>query len=177
MSSTKYVTSCTPFHLFPTCKSASVGAVLRDVKFILIFYVGIYTGHLCCIFVTLPDEVCVCHTKRVGQNNLFYNCKSSQTCCSLVLSKKILWHCSLFTNPHPLGAAKSTKRFQCPTISGMILYQIPYYSLVIPTLFRGGGGGVRVFVDSCIIVWLLFWILQSQHDNHLGLLLLYIYEN
>ena len=87
MSSTKYVTPCTPFHLFPTCKSASVGAVLRNVKFILVFYVGIYTGHLCCI-VKLPDEVCISHTKRVGENKSFYNCKSSQTCCSLVLSKK-----------------------------------------------------------------------------------------
>ena len=89
MSSTKYVTPCTPFRLFPTCKSASVGAVLRNVKFILVFYVGIYTGHSCCI-VKLPDEVCVSHTKRVGENKSFYNCKSSQTCCSLVLSQKIL---------------------------------------------------------------------------------------
>ena len=85
---TKYVTPCTPFHLFPTCKSASVGAVLCNVKFILVFYVGIYTGHLCCI-VKLPDEVCVSHTKRVVGNKSFYNCKSSQTCCSLVLSKKL----------------------------------------------------------------------------------------
>ena len=52
------------------------------------FYVDIYTGHLSCI-VKLPDEVCVGHTKRVGENKSFYNCKSSQTCCSLVLSKKI----------------------------------------------------------------------------------------
>ena len=66
---------------------SSVGAVLRNEKFILVFYVGIYTGHLCCI-VKLPDEVCICHTKRVGQNKSFYNCKSLQTCCSLVLSKK-----------------------------------------------------------------------------------------
>ena len=88
MSSTKYVTSCTPFRLFHTCKSASVSAVLHNVKFILVFYVGIYyTGHLCCI-VKLPDEVCVSHTKCVGENKLFYNCKSSQTCCSLVLSKQ-----------------------------------------------------------------------------------------
>ena len=77
----------TPFRLFPTCKSASVGAVLRNVKFILVFYVRTYTGHLCCI-VKLPDEVCVSHTKRIGENKSFYNCKSSQTCCSLVLSKK-----------------------------------------------------------------------------------------
>ena len=89
MSSTKYVTPCTPFRLFPTCKSASVGAVLRNVKFILVFYVGTYTGHSCCI-VKLPDEVCVSHTKRVGENKSFYNCKSSQTCCSLVLSKKFM---------------------------------------------------------------------------------------
>ena len=32
MSHTKYVTPCAPFRLFPTCKSALVGAVLRDVK-------------------------------------------------------------------------------------------------------------------------------------------------
>ena len=75
MSSTKYVTP-------------SVGMVLRNVKFILVFYVGIYTGHLCCI-IKLSDEVCVSHTKRVGENKSFYNCKSSQTCCSLALSKKL----------------------------------------------------------------------------------------
>ena len=40
MSSTKYVTPCTPFRLFPTSKSALVGAVSRNVKFILVFYVG-----------------------------------------------------------------------------------------------------------------------------------------
>ena len=32
--------------------------------------------------------MCVSHTKRVGGNKSFYNCESSQTCCSLVLSKK-----------------------------------------------------------------------------------------
>ena len=64
------VTPCTSFRLFPTCKSASVDAVFRNVKFILVFYVGIYTGHLCCI-VKLPDEVCVGHTKRVGENKSF----------------------------------------------------------------------------------------------------------
>ena len=48
MSHTKYVTPCTPFRLFPTCKSALVGAVLRDVKSSLP-YVGICTGPLCCI--------------------------------------------------------------------------------------------------------------------------------
>ena len=32
MSHTKYVTPCAPFRQFPTCKSALVGAVLRDVK-------------------------------------------------------------------------------------------------------------------------------------------------
>ena len=85
MSRTKYVAPCTPSHLFPTCKSASVGAVLRNVKFILVFYVDIITGHLCCI-VKLPDEVCVSHTKRVRENKSFYNCKSSQMCCSLVLA-------------------------------------------------------------------------------------------
>ena len=67
MSRTKYVTPCTPSRLFPTCKSALVVAVLRNVKFILVSYVGIYTGHLCCI-VKLPDEVVVSHTKRVGKN-------------------------------------------------------------------------------------------------------------
>ena len=34
--------------------------------------------------------MCVSHTKRVGENKSFYNCKSSQTLCSLVLSKKKL---------------------------------------------------------------------------------------
>ena len=34
-------------------------------------------------------EVCGSHTKRVGENKSFYNCKSSQTCCSLVLSKNV----------------------------------------------------------------------------------------
>ena len=63
--------SCTPFRLFPTCKSALVGAVLRNVKFILVSYVGIYTGHLICCIVKLPDEVCVSHTKRVGENRRF----------------------------------------------------------------------------------------------------------
>ena len=89
MSRTKYVTPCTPsYACFPTCKPASVGAVLRSVKFIYFFGVGIYTGHLCCIIVKLPDEVCVSNTKRVGENESFYNFNSSQTCCSLVLSLK-----------------------------------------------------------------------------------------
>ena len=30
-------------------------------------FLGINTGMLCCI-VKLPDEVCVSHTKRVGEN-------------------------------------------------------------------------------------------------------------
>ena len=42
MSRTKFVAPCTPFGLFPTCKSALVGAGLRNVKFILVSYVGIY---------------------------------------------------------------------------------------------------------------------------------------
>ena len=87
MSRSKYVIPCTLFRMFATCKSASVGAVLRNVKFILVS-LGIYTGRLCCI-VKLPDVVCVSHTKHVGENKSFYNCKSSQTCCSLVLSNKI----------------------------------------------------------------------------------------
>ena len=48
MSHTKYVSPCAHFRLFPTCKSALVGAVLRDVK-IFTPYVGMYTGPLCCI--------------------------------------------------------------------------------------------------------------------------------
>ena len=56
MSRTKYVVPCAPFRLFPACKSTLVGAVLRNVKFILVYHVGTYTGHLCCI-VKLPDEV------------------------------------------------------------------------------------------------------------------------
>ena len=39
-----------------------IGAVLHNVKFILVSYVGIYTGHLRCI-LKLPDEVCVSHMK------------------------------------------------------------------------------------------------------------------
>ena len=88
MSRTKCVAPCTPFRLFPSCKSALVGAVLRNINFILVFKVCIYTGHLCCI-VKLPDEVCVSHTKCVGENKSFYNCKSSQTYCSLVSSLKL----------------------------------------------------------------------------------------
>ena len=51
MLRTKYVTPCTHFRLFPTCKSAPVGAILRNVKKkkILLPYVGIYTGPLRCI--------------------------------------------------------------------------------------------------------------------------------
>ena len=64
-------------------KSAFVGAVLCNVKFILVSYVGIYTGHLCCI-VELPDEVCISHMIQVGETKSFYNSKSLQTCYSLV---------------------------------------------------------------------------------------------
>ena len=59
MSSTKYVTPCTPFHLFPTCKSASVGAVLRNVKFICLLCRYIYRS------LTLYCKTPVSHTKRV----------------------------------------------------------------------------------------------------------------
>ena len=38
--------------------------VLTECK--LLYELGIYTGALCCI-VKLPDEVCVSHTKRVGE--------------------------------------------------------------------------------------------------------------
>ena len=69
------VAPCTPFCLFPTCKSALMGAVLRNVKFTLC--------KICCI-VKLPDEVYVSHTKRLGENKSFYNSKSSQMCCSSV---------------------------------------------------------------------------------------------
>ena len=37
MSRTKYVTPCTPRRLFPTCKSALIGAVLRNVKKIFFY--------------------------------------------------------------------------------------------------------------------------------------------
>ena len=36
---------------------------------------GIYTGTLCCIF-KLPDEVCVSHTKRVGEIKKLYDYSS-----------------------------------------------------------------------------------------------------
>ena len=43
MSRRKYVTPYTPFRLFPTCKSALGGAVLCNVKFILVYiYIYIY---------------------------------------------------------------------------------------------------------------------------------------
>ena len=46
----KKVTPCTPFRLFPTWKSALIGAVLRNVKNAFSLpYVGLYTGPLCCI--------------------------------------------------------------------------------------------------------------------------------
>ena len=47
----------------------SVG-LLRNVKFSI--PLGINTGMLCCI-IKLPDEVCVSHTKRVGEKKKFYN--------------------------------------------------------------------------------------------------------
>ena len=47
--------------------------VLTECK--LSYELGIYTGALCCI-VKLPDEVCVSHTKRVGEIKKLYNYSS-----------------------------------------------------------------------------------------------------
>ena len=44
-------------------------------KFKLQHELGIYTGTSCCI-VKLPDEVCVSHTKRVGEIKKLYNYSS-----------------------------------------------------------------------------------------------------
>ena len=58
----------------------SVGLFLTNLKFNK--PLGINTGMLCCI-VKVPDEVCVSHTKRVGEIKKLCN-YSSQKCCSLV---------------------------------------------------------------------------------------------
>ena len=50
------------YRLFPIRKSVGL---LRNVNFNI--PLGINTGMLCYI-VKLPDEVCVSHTKRVGEN-------------------------------------------------------------------------------------------------------------
>ena len=65
----------------------------------------------------------------------------------------------------PTGAAKFTKRFKCPTFSGMILYPIPYYSPLIPTLSRGGGGGGRGFC------WLMHYVETRDYFGWKTLLL------
>ena len=66
------------YRLFPRCITAvfvfpicnSVGVFLRNVN--SKHELGIYTGASCCI-VKLPDEVCVSHTKRVGEIKKLYN--------------------------------------------------------------------------------------------------------
>ena len=58
--------------VFPICNS--VGVFLR--KYVNSKHeLGIYTGTSCCI-VKLPDEVCVSHTKRVGEIKKLYNYSS-----------------------------------------------------------------------------------------------------
>ena len=57
--------------VFPICNSVSV--FLRNVN--SKHELGIYTGTSCCI-VKLPDEVCVSHTKRVGELKKLYNYSS-----------------------------------------------------------------------------------------------------
>ena len=49
--------------------------VLTECK--LLYELGIYTGTLCCI-VKLPDEVCVSHTKRVGEIKKLFNYSSQR---------------------------------------------------------------------------------------------------
>ena len=60
-------------------------------------FLDIYTGTLSCI-VKLPDEVCVSHTKRVGEDKIFYNSRSLQKCCSLVYPFKIILKLSCLMN-------------------------------------------------------------------------------
>ena len=60
-------------------------------------FLDIYTGTLSCI-VKLPDEVCVSHTKRVGEDKIFYNSRSLQKCCSLVYPFKIILRLSCLMN-------------------------------------------------------------------------------
>ena len=70
VSRAKFVTISTACFLYALPRGfvipirKSVG-LLRNVKFNIPS--GINTGMLCCI-VKLPDEVCVSHTKRVGEN-------------------------------------------------------------------------------------------------------------
>ena len=48
---------------------------------------GIYTGASCCI-VKLPDEVCVSHTKRVGEIKKLYTTVRRVLLTSLVFIQK-----------------------------------------------------------------------------------------
>ena len=60
-------------------------------------FLHIYTGTLSCI-VKLPDEVCASHTKRVGEDKIFYISRSLQKCCSLVYPFKIILKLSCLMN-------------------------------------------------------------------------------
>ena len=60
-------------------------------------FLDIYTGTLSCI-VKLPDEVFASHTKRVGEDKIFYNSRSLQKCCSLVYPFKIILKLSCSMN-------------------------------------------------------------------------------
>lgn len=61
---------CHFLHTFlpvPTCKSALVGVVLRDVKNFQSL-IQVYLQVPCVVLLNIPDEVCVSHTKHVGEN-------------------------------------------------------------------------------------------------------------
>ena len=60
-------------------------------------FLDIYTGTLSCI-VKLPDEVFASHTKRVGEDKIFYNSRSLQKRCSLVYPFKIILKLSCLMN-------------------------------------------------------------------------------
>ena len=51
-------------------------------------FLGIIYIQVC--LVKLYEEVCASQTKRVGENNSFYNSRSSQKSCSLVYPLKII---------------------------------------------------------------------------------------
>ena len=53
------------YRLFP--RRITAGFVIPIRKSVGLFFTNINTGMLGCI-VKLPDEVCVSHTKRVGEN-------------------------------------------------------------------------------------------------------------
>ena len=102
------------------------GIILRPKLWL--FYVGIYTGHLCCI-VKLTDEVCVSHTKRVGKIKSFYNCKSSHTCCLLVLPKNFL-----LMSPKMQVKRIKDGAYYCYCAYGLRIWTYSGFLWVVPTI-------------------------------------------